>query len=141
MYRAEGGFSSYLYIQEGDSIIAPNGIEAKVVKKIDGNAYDGLPIYSNTSKIYLKKVDGKIVQARIYNNRKPVVDLDWNHEHTNKKSKEKFSDGIVHVHEWKKNTKGEWVRDERHARYMNNDEMSTYSNLLNMLNSKIKFRP
>lgn len=119
-YLESGGFSAYLYTQKGNDIVASNGIVGKVVEKIEGTAFDGLPTFSNTSNVYLKRnKEGQIVQARIYENRKPVQDFDWDHEHENKKTREKFPKGIVHVQEWHKNADGKWVRDRRHARFMN----------------------
>ena len=55
-YIESGGFSSYLYIQQGDTIVAANGVEGKVVDKIEGSSYDGLPIFSNTSEVYLSLI-------------------------------------------------------------------------------------
>lgn len=54
-YIESGGFSAYLYTQVGSSIVTSNGLVGKVVEKIDGTSYDGLPTFSNTSDIYLKK--------------------------------------------------------------------------------------
>lgn len=85
-YIESGGFSTYLYYQDGETIISSNGVEGKIVAKIEGTAYDGLPIFSNTSEVYLKRnKDGEIVQARIYKDRKPVCDFDWDHHHKTKK--------------------------------------------------------
>lgn len=38
-YIEAGGFSSYLYTQKGESIVASNGVEGKVVEKIGGTAF------------------------------------------------------------------------------------------------------
>ena len=95
-YIKEGGFIRYLYYQDGDIIVASNGVSGKVVKKINGTPFDGLPLFSKSSEVYFKtNPDGIIVQARIYRNRKPVCDFDWDHEHTNRKSGEHFEVGIV----------------------------------------------
>ena len=61
-YLESGGFSSYPYEQVGDVIRASNGVESKVVRKIDGNAFEGLPTFSNTCEVYLKQTLAKIVQ-------------------------------------------------------------------------------
>ena len=53
-YLPSGGFKEYLYHQVGDTITA-NGISGKIISRIDGTpGHDGLPQYSNTSKIYFK---------------------------------------------------------------------------------------
>ena len=41
-YIESGGFSTYLYYQSGDTIVSSNGVEGKVVVKIEGSSYDGL---------------------------------------------------------------------------------------------------
>lgn len=91
MYIKDGGFSQYLYRQVGEIIKASNGVEGKVVEKIEGTAYDGLPTFSNTREVYFKtNGKGEIIQARIYKDRMPICDFDFDHEHTNAKSGEKF---------------------------------------------------
>lgn len=73
-YLQSGGFSEYLYRQEGETLTA-NGISGKVISKQGSdNAHDGLPKYSNTSKVYFKldDVTRVIEQARVYENRKWV---------------------------------------------------------------------
>ena len=140
-YQESGGFSEYLYVQIGETIVASNGVEGKVVTKIEGTAYDGLPTYSNTSEVYLKKnSQGEIVQARVYKDRKPIMDFDWDHPHENKNGK-KFPEGVVHVQLWKDGPKGKPVRDSGRARYMNNKEMSRYGELIKKANSNTKLRP
>ncbi len=54
-YIESGGFSTYLYTQNGETIVASNGIAGKVVEKIEGNSYDGLPLFSNTGEVYFKR--------------------------------------------------------------------------------------
>ena len=51
----ERRFFLLLYYQDGETIVASNGVEGKVVVKIDGSSHDGLPIYSNTSEVYFKR--------------------------------------------------------------------------------------
>lgn len=141
-YNPSGGFSEYLYIQKGDVIRASNGVEGKVVEKIDGSSYDGLPIFSNSREVYFKVNDkGEVVQARIYKDRKPVCDFDFDHEHTNPKSGERFQSGVVHVQEWKQKPNGDWYRDSKHARYMSNVEMLRYGELIKLVNPDVKLRP
>ena len=140
-YLENGGFSSYLYTQRGDTFVASNGVEGKVVEKIDGTAFDGLPLYSNTSEVYLKRdAQGNIIQARIYKDRKPVCDFDWNHEHTNKKTGEVFPQGTVHVQEFKPKN-GTYVRDSKNARYMSDAEISRYGELIQMVCPWARLRP
>lgn len=140
-YIMNGGFSSYLYHQKGEIIIASNGIKGKVVEKIDGTQYDGLPIFSNTSDVYFKiNANGEIVQARIYKDRKPVCDLDWDHSHTNK-SGEKFEKGVVHVQPFKQKNDGSWHRDSKKARYMSTEEIDKYGELIKKANPNAKLRP
>ena len=142
MYNPAGGFSQYLYIQKGDVIKASNGVEGKVVEKIEVSSYDGLPTFSNTREVYFK-VNGKgeVVQARIYKDRKPVGDFDFDHEHTNPRSGEKFQPGVVHVQEWKQKPNGGWYRDSKHARHMSPDEMKRYGELIKKANPDVKLRP
>ncbi len=110
-YIENGGFSTYLYTQKGKSIIASNGVEGKVVEKIEGTAYDGLPIFSNTGEVYFKRnAKGEIIQARIYKNRRPLCDFDRDHPHKNK-SGEKFEKGVVHVQPFRQKPDGSWMRD------------------------------
>lgn len=141
-YIEAGGFSSYLYTQKGESIMASNGVEGKVVEKIGGTAFEGLPIYSNTSEVYFRRnTDGEIIQARIYKDRKPVCDFDWGHPHTNKHSKEYFEKGVVHVQEFIQKPDGSWIRYSHRARYMSSDEITRYGELLTKANPKVKLLP
>lgn len=140
-YIESGGFSSYLYTQKEDTIVASNGVEGKVVEKIEGSAYDGLPIFSNTSEVYFKRnPQGEIIQARIYKDRKPVCDFDWDHAHTNK-SGEKFEAGVVHVQSFEQKNDGTWKRISNKARYMSNEEMERYGELIKKANPNAKLRP
>lgn len=140
-YIESGGFSTYLYTQQGSDIVASNGVVGKVVKKIEGSAYDGLPIYSNTSEVYFKEnAKGEIIQARIYKDRKPVCDFDWDHPHKNK-SGERFESGVVHVQPFTQKPDGSWKRQSAKARYMSNEEISRYGELLKKANPAVKLRP
>ncbi len=140
-YLGTGGFSSFLYRQKRDSIVASNGVVGRIVEKIDGTAYDGLPIHSNTGEVYLKmNQEGAIVQARVYNSRDPVVDFDWDHPHANRDGS-RFQYGVVHVQSWRKDAKGRWIRDSKNARYMTDDEIKRFGELLKKANPKIRFKP
>lgn len=141
MYLEQGGFSSYLYTQVGQTITASNGVEGKVVRKIGGTGFDGLPTYSNTSEVYFKTdADGEIIQARVYKDRKPFADFDWNHAHTNGDG-QVFPEGVAHVQMLKKNEMGRWVRESKQARYMTDEEISRYQELFKKANPNIRFRP
>jgi hypothetical protein len=136
-----GGFSSHCYYSVGQPICTSNGIVAKVVKKINETPFDGLPIFSDTGEVYLKAdINGNVIQARIYRNRCPVCDFDWDHPHKNANG-ERFEEGVVHVQEFKLNANGEWKRLGKKARYMTDDEIARYGELLRKLKSDIKFRP
>ncbi len=109
--------------------------------KENGTPFDGLPTFSKSSEVYLKAdKDGNVVQARIYNDRKPVCDFDWDHSHQNANG-EKFEKGVVHVQEFRQNSNGAWERLSKEARYMSNDEIERYGELLRKLKPDIKFRP
>lgn len=141
-YIESGGFSTYLYYQSGETIVASNGVEGKIIRKIDGSSFDGLPILSNSSEVYLKRnKDGVITQARIYKDRMPVCDFDFDHSHQNGKRGESFEKGIVHVQEFKKKPDGSWFRDSKHARYMSSKEIERYGELLKRANPNIKLQP
>jgi hypothetical protein len=134
-YLESGGFSEYLYHQVGETITA-NGISGKVIEPYGNNlSHSGLPQYSNTSNIYFKLDDktGKIEQARVYDGRKVAYDFDWGHTH------KEYNAGIVHVHEWHKNSSGNWVRSSK-PRGMNNDEIKKYGPLLKKANSEVRLR-
>lgn len=141
LYLDSGGFSSYLYHQVGEVITASNGVSGKIVEKIDRTSYDGLPILSNTSEVYFKRnATGEIIQARIYKDRKPVCDFDWDHEHTNK-SGEYFPKGVVHVQKFTLTPEGAWKRHNKKARYMNLQEIARYGELIKLANPNAVLSP
>lgn len=137
-YNASGGFSQYLYRQVGEIFTASNGVSGKIVTEYeDGTKYhSSLPLYSNTSEVYFKMADDKniVEQARIYVDRRVSVDFDWNHTHGD------YEKGIVHVHEWRMDKHNRWTRTGK-VRYMNDDEISRYGELLRKANPKVMFRP
>lgn len=141
-YIESGGFSAYLYLQRGEAIVAPNGVKAKVVEKIYGTRFDGLPILSNTGEVYLKRnPGGEIVQARIYRNRRPVCDFDLDHAHVNKGSGERFAKGVVHVQTFVRKPDGTWRRQKHKARNMTDEEVVRYGPLLRKVRPGLKLRP
>ena len=135
-YKAEGGFSQYLYHQVGE-IISANGISAKVVEKIDkSDPTQGLPIYSNTAELYLGKgrKSGEIIQLRIYKDRKAYIDIDWTHPH------EGIPKGVAHVHFYEMDAEGKPTKNHSIYRRMNNEEMKKYGPLIKKVAPNAKFR-
>ena len=130
-FLSTGGFSQYLYVQDGETIVA-NGMSAKVVTRFnDSEFHSSLPPYSNTSSLYLKRSDQgshDIEQMRYYIGRKAAIDFDWGHTHGH------FKEGVVHVHVWL-----DGVRQPP-ERLMNNQEMKRFGNLIKKANPKAKFR-
>jgi len=64
-YIGGGGFSEYLYRQVGETISAGD-TEGKVIEKYGSKeGHEGLPMYSNTSEVYMKRDDisGQVAQA------------------------------------------------------------------------------
>lgn len=134
-----GGFSEYIYHDVGDFITASNGVQGKVINgSLDPNDesfHESLPLYSNTSEVYLKKADEgehMIEQARVYIDRHPSIDIDWGHTHG------KFKEGTIHVHEWVQNPDGSWKREPPRA--ANNSELNRYGELIKKANPNLKLR-
>ena len=141
-YNEAGGFDEYLYYQDGDILTASNGIQGKVVndfseqflKDEEKTFHESLPMFSNTSEVYFKRSDeaGHVIeQARIYINRRATLDLDWGHAHGEHEL------GFVHVHEWRLNKHGKWVRGGN-PRKMTEKEIARYGELL-LLAYPVKF--
>jgi len=134
-YLKSGGFDEYLYHQIGE-VISTNGMSGKVLKKEgDDRSHEGLPMFSNSSTVYFKLDDetGLIEQARIYRDRKVIADFDWGHNHG------EFKEGTVHVHEWRINKHGKWVRGNN-PRLMSNEEVSVYGELLKKAYGALLFK-
>lgn len=138
-FIATGGFSAYLYHDVGDILTASNGVQAKVINSEndlqDIYFHDSLPIFSNTSEIYLKRSDEEthpIEQARVYDARMPKLDIDWGHTHG------EYKTGTVHVHEWRQDSKGNWRRSK--PRGLNNEEIARYGELLKIAYPDVKLR-
>lgn len=143
-YLESGGFSRFLYEDHPDfQPFELNGLKAKVIKLIadpDGN-HSGLPSYANSSNIYLR-VDkfGKVVQAKVYVDRKHTIDFDWGHPHRNKgegTDGKSFPKGVVHVQCYSQTNS----RDSNHARLMTDAEIEKYGAILRHFNPDVKFRP
>ena len=141
-YKAEGGFSQYLYQLVGETIEI-NGIQAKVIEYIGTkDHHEGLPYYSNTSDMYLKIADNQtyVEKAIVYIDRHAAFEFDWGHEHTNKKGNGKsFPIGVVHVHELERI--GNTVRRKNmDARLLTAAEVSKYGKILKKVYPQIKFK-
>ncbi len=139
-YKAEGGFSQYLYQHVGETI-EMNGLRVKAIEHIGTkDHHEGLPIYSNTSDVYLKikrdSLTGEIEQARIFKNRHVYIDLDWGHDHM---KGSKYTKGKVHVHFYEfKN--GTYVKSKTKYRFMNNEEIKLYGPIIRKVAPQAKFR-
>ena len=135
-YNPDGGFGEYLYRQVGEPVTA-NGITAKIVTRIDDDAYhSSLPAFSNTSTAYAKRSDKgnhEVEQLRIYKDRRTAIDFDWGHKHGD------CIQGVVHVHIASED--GNFHSKADDVRYMNNDEIAIYGPLIKALNPNAKFRP
>lgn len=115
-YNPSGGFDQYLYTQIGDTITASNGVQGKVITEFTMTPakpfHESLPIYSNTSEVYLKKSDKgtyAIEQARVYHGRKqPWTWIGATHTVASRKGRYTSTNGIaaamvigseVHIHD------------------------------------------
>ncbi len=142
-YIESGGFSQYLYkSHDGFNTIEINGVRGKMIvdqRDPDGEHYS-LSSYANTSDMYFKiDNNGNVIQGRLYIDRKSVLDFDWDHSHTNKKTGESFLKGTVHVQEYYVNNKGELRRNSK-ARLMTEEEIKKYGPLIHAFNPNVKFR-
>lgn len=140
-YLSKGGFSQYLYKDESEKVTI-NGVTGKMISMIADptGMHAGLPTYSNTSDMYFKKgPDGFASQAKVYKDRKTVLDFDWDHKHKNEDGKI-FEKGVVHVQEYRVNSDGSLTRLSKEARYMNNHEMKKYGPIMKYFNPNVLFR-
>lgn len=135
-YNPQGGVYREDWSYQGESY---DNIKV-IYNKIDSKT-NGLPLYSNTSDAYLKKMKGSIVQLRLYKNRIASIDIDIEQSgvHTNKDGT-KIQGTIAHVHEWGYNKRGEWVRGIT-ARLLTESEIKKWGRLLKEANPNIKFKP
>lgn len=126
------------YYSDGTVIRDSKGLHGKVITEIGDTEYhSSLPKWSKGSKIYFKRDDTgihPIEQMRVFEKRRAFLDFDWNHSHKN------FKRGTVHVHEWGYNTEGKWSRS-KNPRYMSEQEIKKYGELLKNANSDVKFLP
>lgn len=141
-YNPSGGFTQYEYHQIGDTITASNGVQGKIISKVEAGKenHDGLPLYSNTSEIYFKLSDEKdgngeypVEQARVYQDRRAALDFDWGHAHGTHEA------GVVHVQEWYMNKNGKWTR-RKGERGLSNEEIRRYGEIIKLANPKVRLR-
>lgn len=147
-YIDTGGFSSYLYEDNPNwKAKTVNGIHGKVIKLIADKTgtHAGLPTFANTSDMYFRLgKDGKIIQGKVYINRKMCIDFDWSHNHTNKgpgSDGRTFHKGVVHVQTYHVEPDGTITRLSNNARLMNNGEMKKYGPIIKAFDPDVKFRP
>lgn len=139
-YLASGGFSQYLYKSESPKTTI-NGVVGRMISKVADptGTHDGLPSNSNTSDIYFKKgEDGLASQAKLYKDRKTILDFDWDHGHTNEDGTQ-FKKGTVHVQIYKVDGKGNAIRQSKTARPMTEKEKEKYGPIIKHFNPKVKF--
>lgn len=131
-YNKAGGFRTYNYVHR-ERIIAGD-LTGEVLSKYNEKvSHTGLPEYSNTAKIYFWRArDGRIIQMRIFVDRKAAFDFDWGHTHG------RFEKGVVHVHAWTVDDKGRPHRQEPH-RTLNSEEIKKYGALLRKADPHIRF--
>lgn len=135
-YNPSGGFYAQEWEYKGESVE-----NIKILYNTKDERTNGLPKYSNTSDAYFRKMHGDVVQIRFYEDRLASMDIDIIQSGTHKnKDGTVFTGAIAHVHEWSKDSKGEYVRN-REARYMTEKEIEKWGGLLKMANPNIKFRP
>lgn len=65
-YIASGGFAQYLYCQIGETLVSGNGVSGKIITEYDDgtNFHSSLPMFSNTSEVYLKWQTTRILLSR-----------------------------------------------------------------------------
>jgi hypothetical protein len=127
------------YVSLASPVIV-NGVKGHLIKKKgDKDTHTNLPLYSNTSDVYLRQNSNGVCQARVYSGQKTFLDFDWSHNHTNPDGT-KFPRGVVHVQVWQLNADGRPERVGDSARFMNNTEMKMYGPLLKKYYPNVKFR-
>lgn len=143
-YNPKGGFIEHLY---DDHPLWPtlniNGVRGKVITFVHDSKgiHTKLPAFSDTSDMYFR-IDktGKVIQGKLYVDRRHCIDFDWGHQHRNKGDGRVFEKGTVHVQTYSVLSDGSTKRNGE-ARYMSNDEIEKYGALIRAFNSEVKFRP
>ncbi len=142
-FIATGGFSTHMYRDyPGFNVVEFNDVRAKAIYHIDDSdkKHFGLPMYAETSDMYVRVINGEARQARLYADRKMVLDFDWDHSHTNGKKGEFFPKGTVHVQEYYVDKNGKTKRHSDKARLMTDAEIKKYGPIIHAFNPKVKFR-
>ncbi len=148
-FNPEGGFTQYLYekVPKYDTVTI-NGVKAKVIREIgDTDGHSSLPTYTDKADMYLKEgKSGDVIQARYYGkDRRVLFDIDWGHGHHNDPKAggngKTFENGVAHVQLYAVDGQGELVRLSNKARYMNNEEMKKFKDIIRHYNPNVKFRP
>lgn len=145
MYNGNGSFREYLYETVAGSEVYVNGLKCKIIKLVadrDG-AHSGLPSFAGSSDAYLcLGTDGEPKQLRIYNDHKMSIDFDWGHNHYNDPKRggdgRHFTAGTVHVQSFGAEDRR---RNTFFARYMSNDEIRKYGEIIHHFCPTIKLRP
>lgn len=147
--KGRNDFYSYLYTTQS-ARITRNGVSGKIIDKKDvfQSKKKNLPVYSKSSQIYfMPGHDGKIVQARLYDeNHRMKMDFDWSHTHINKNG-EVFLKGSVHIQEYvitrEQDSKTRKWRDKfvrvKDARRMTTEEIEKYGPILRYFVKNIRF--
>ena len=143
-YNPKGGFNEHLYDDHPAwTALNINGVRGKVITYVydSKGIHTKLPTYSDTSDMYFR-VDktGKVIQAKLYLNRRQCIDFDWGHQHRNKGDGRVFEKGTVHVQTYSVLSDGSTRRNSE-ARYMSNEEIEKYGALIRAFNPEVKFRP
>ncbi len=133
-YNPLGGFEVYNWVWKGELY---HGL--KVIYNKNDEKNNTLPLYSNTSDAYIRKVDGEVVQVRFYKDRKAFMDIDLldNNEHKNPDGT-KLSSDMIHIHNWGYED-GKWRRLEE-AHYMTDSEIAAFKELIESFGSKKRMR-
>ena len=143
-YIKTGGFLQYLYEDHPNfTPITINGVHGKALRYIADEkiGHTGLPQYANTGDMYFRVGrDGKVIQGKVYINRKQCIDFDWSHRHVNSDG-QSFDKGTVHVQQYEVDSKSVTHRLSDKARYMDKDEIEKYGALIHAYNPNVKFRP
>lgn len=128
------------YVRVGKSL-SLNGIVGTIVKQRSAQGHHtNLPKYSGNSDIYFRQNENGVCQARVFEDHKQKLDLDWSHSHQNRTgNKEKFKAGTVHVQEWIENKDGSFRRASNEARYMSKAEIEKYGPLIKKVCPEVKF--
>lgn len=143
-----GKFSQYLYMPNEDyPVIVTGSIKAKVVKNVadPSGRHTSLPLGAGTFDMYFRLgADGHIAQARVYVNRLACIDFDWGHNHYNNPDKggngQWFRKGVVHVQNISFNADGSVSRLSANARYMSDEEIAKYGNIILKFAPDVSFR-